>query len=89
MEKLSTELCQAGDLSGLLVTGCYYFSQKCRSLIFNCYIYLIGNSKYGLKILQKYLDHTSDIQSTTIIAVRAFSDYLSTSTVQNWIVKYD
>lgn len=48
---------------------------------------LAGNSKDGLNILQKYLDHTSDIQSTTIIAVRAFPDYLSTDVVQNWIVK--
>lgn len=48
-----------------------------------------GNSKDGLNILQKFLDHTSDIQSTTLIAVRAFSDYLGNDTVQNWIVKYE
>ncbi|CAH1154363.1 unnamed protein product [Phaedon cochleariae] len=47
-----------------------------------------GNSAEGLKLLQKYLDNTADIQSTTLIATRAFHQYLGTQLVKNWIANY-
>lgn len=46
-------------------------------------ILLTGNSVDGTKLLQKYLDITGDIQSTTLIAVRAFPTNLET--VNDWI----
>ncbi|CAG9854863.1 unnamed protein product [Phyllotreta striolata] len=67
MKKLGDELCNEGNLDGLLVTG---------------------NSENGLKLLQKYLDNTGDIQSTTVIASRAFHEYLGSHTVKNWIENY-
>lgn len=47
-----------------------------------------GNSDSGLKLLQKYLDNTGDIQSTTVIATRAFHDDLTSEIVKNWIENY-
>ncbi|XP_057660975.1 GATOR complex protein MIOS [Diorhabda carinulata] len=67
MRKLSEELCNEGNLDGLLVTG---------------------NSSTGLKLLQKYLDNVGDIQSTTLIATRAFHDDLGSEVVTNWIDNY-
>ncbi|KAL1497793.1 hypothetical protein ABEB36_008691 [Hypothenemus hampei] len=67
LNKLSIELCERGNLDGLLLTG---------------------NSSQGLKLLQNYLDNTADIQSTVLIAVRAFPHELDTSTVKNWIQNY-
>ncbi|XP_060529882.1 GATOR complex protein MIOS-B [Cylas formicarius] len=49
---------------------------------------LTGNCGQGLNILQKYLDVTGDVQSTALIAVRAFHAELSTPPVQNWIANY-
>lgn len=49
---------------------------------------LTGNNAQGLKLLQKYLDETADIQSTTLIAVRAFSHELDSPQVKNWIWNY-
>lgn len=46
---------------------------------------LTGNSAEGLKLLQKYLNTTADIQSTSLIAVRAFSDFLYQQNVRDWI----
>nr|XP_023023937.1 GATOR complex protein MIOS [Leptinotarsa decemlineata] len=67
VKRLSDELCNEGNLDGLLVTG---------------------NSSDGLKLLQKYLDCTADIQSTTLIATRAFHDDLGSERVKNWILHY-
>ncbi|KAG5872709.1 hypothetical protein JTB14_008803 [Gonioctena quinquepunctata] len=67
MKKLSDELCEEGNLDGLLVTG---------------------NSPDGLRLLQKYLDCTADIQSATVIATRAFHDALGSERVKNWIMHY-
>ncbi|KAJ8938879.1 hypothetical protein NQ318_016083 [Aromia moschata] len=49
---------------------------------------LTGNSHDGLKILQKYLDVTGDIQSTALIAIRAFHAELGTQVVKDWIENY-
>lgn len=49
---------------------------------------LTGNNEDGVKLLQKYMDSTDDIQSTTLIAVRAFNDYGSQHLIKDWIEKY-
>ncbi|XP_050310111.1 GATOR complex protein MIOS [Anthonomus grandis grandis] len=67
LNRLSGELCEQGNLDGLLLTG---------------------NSPQGLKLLQNYLDDTADIQSTTLVAVRAFPHELDSPTVKNWIENY-
>ncbi|ENN79182.1 hypothetical protein D910_02334, partial [Dendroctonus ponderosae] len=67
LNKLSAELCDKGNLDGLLLTG---------------------NSPKGLKLLQNYLDDTADIQSTTLIGVRAFPQELDSPNVKNWIENY-
>ncbi|XP_072401443.1 GATOR2 complex protein MIOS isoform X2 [Diabrotica undecimpunctata] len=67
VKKLSEELCNEGNLDGLLVTG---------------------NSSSGLKLLQKYLDNVGDIQSTTLIATRAFHHDLGSESIKNWIENY-
>lgn len=50
---------------------------------------LTGNNSDGIKLLQTYLDATGDIQSTSLIAVRAFPAELITDIVKDWIKKYD
>ncbi|KRT82737.1 hypothetical protein AMK59_4364 [Oryctes borbonicus] len=51
-------------------------------------ILLTGNTQEGAKILQKYLDTTGDIQSTSLIAVRAFSAELLQDLGKDWINSY-
>lgn len=46
-----------------------------------------GTTSDGIKLLQKYLDVTGDIQSTALIATQAFSDEVSPDTVRVWIEK--
>lgn len=48
---------------------------------------ILGNSPDGLKLLQRYLDVSGDIQTTTLIAVRAFPTELASDTVKEWIQK--
>ncbi|XP_066259323.1 GATOR2 complex protein MIOS [Euwallacea similis] len=67
LNKLSSDLCEKGNLDGLLLTG---------------------NTSQGLKLLQNYLDCTADIQSTTLIAVRAFPHELDSPHVKRWIEDY-
>lgn len=43
---------------------------------------LTGNSEDGIKLLQRFMDMTGDIQSTTLIAIRAFE---ISPTIQEWI----
>lgn len=45
-------------------------------------ILLTGNSEEGIKLLQRFLDITGDIQSATLIAVKAFN---LTPAVQEWV----
>lgn len=49
---------------------------------------LTGNSPEGLKLLEKYNNNTGDIQSTTLIAVRAFHNEINSVAVLNWILNY-
>ncbi|XP_076266778.1 GATOR complex protein mio isoform X2 [Rhynchophorus ferrugineus] len=49
---------------------------------------LTGNSPQGLKLIGKYLDMTGDIQSAALLAVKAFSNEINTTTVQNWVLNY-
>lgn len=50
---------------------------------------LTGTVKEGLMLLQKYLDMTGDIQSTTLIAVKSFPEELQHEMcVQEWIARY-
>ncbi|CAH0555566.1 unnamed protein product [Brassicogethes aeneus] len=49
---------------------------------------LTGNDTEGLILLQKYLDTTADIQSTALIAMRAFYTELGNETVKLWIESY-
>lgn len=47
-----------------------------------------GTVKEGLTLLQKYLDMTGDIQSTTLIAVKSFpADLQHEMCVQEWIAR--
>ncbi|KAJ8985000.1 hypothetical protein NQ317_016911 [Molorchus minor] len=49
---------------------------------------LTGNSHDGLKVLQRYVDVTGDIQSTALIAFRAFHAELGSQMVKTWIKNY-
>ncbi|KAB0794498.1 hypothetical protein PPYR_11337 [Photinus pyralis] len=51
-------------------------------------ILLTGNSNDGIRLLQKYLDTTGDIQSTTIIGVKAFSNDMFGNAVKEWVSSY-
>lgn len=51
------------------------------------FIFVLGNNGDGLRLLQKYLDITGDIQSTALIALRGFHADLGTQTVKDWIEK--
>lgn len=47
-----------------------------------------GTVREGLALLQKYLDVTGDIQSTTLITVKAFPpDLIQEMCVQEWIAR--
>lgn len=49
---------------------------------------LTGTTSDGIKILQKYLDATGDIQSTALIAAQAFADDVNPDIVRVWIENY-
>jgi hypothetical protein len=46
---------------------------------------LTGTNQDGIRLLQKYLDATGDIQSTVLIAVRAFPVETFAETIKDWI----
>lgn len=79
LKNLYMKLMEDGNLDGILLTGMNLTSL---SAIY-VFILTIGNSFDGIKLLQKYLDITGDIQSTSLIAVRAFPTNLDT--VTDWI----
>lgn len=47
-------------------------------------ILLTGNDTEGLRLLQRYLDNTNDIQSTALLAIRAFNS----ESANDWIQSY-
>nr|XP_022917672.1 GATOR complex protein MIOS-A isoform X1 [Onthophagus taurus] len=49
---------------------------------------LTGNTFEGIKILQKYLDRTSDIQTTALISVRAFNSETLQELGKDWVNSY-
>jgi hypothetical protein len=49
---------------------------------------LTGTNQDGIRLLQKYLDATGDIQSTVLIAVRAFPVETFAETIKDWISSY-
>lgn len=50
---------------------------------------LTGASSDGAKLLQKYLEHTGDVQSVSLLAVRAFPlETQMDHNVQNWFASY-
>lgn len=52
-------------------------------------ILLTGTTPDGVKLLQRYLDLTGDVQSVSLLAVRAFScENQLDSSMQNWIESY-
>ncbi|KAL0278558.1 UNVERIFIED_CONTAM: hypothetical protein PYX00_000352 [Menopon gallinae] len=52
-------------------------------------ILLTGASVEGAKLLQRYLDATGDVQSVSLLAIRAFPlEIQMDQNVQNWIVSY-
>ncbi|KAJ9588221.1 hypothetical protein L9F63_018385 [Diploptera punctata] len=52
-------------------------------------ILLTGTSMEGVQLLQRYLDVTGDVQSVSLLAVRAFPpDLLQETSVQEWITSY-
>jgi len=52
-------------------------------------ILLTGTSSEGVKLLQRYLDLTGDVQSVSLVAVRSFpSHMLQDVNVENWIESY-
>lgn len=46
---------------------------------------LTGTNHDGIRLLQRYLDATGDIQSTALIAVRAFPVETYAETIKDWI----
>lgn len=85
MQRLCTEVVSDGNLDGLLVTG----KRRASTLwiVSTDLIKISGNSTDGLNILQKYLDNTSDIQSTAVIAMRAFHKHLKSDICRKWFEK--
>lgn len=68
INNLSSQLTDAGDLDGILLTG---LSEK------------------GVKLLQNYVDLTSDVQTASFIAISTFPSNLSSdSRVDSWIHGY-
>lgn len=49
---------------------------------------LTGTNHDGIRLLQKYLDATGDIQSTALIAVRAFPVETFSEAIKEWITCY-
>ncbi|KAL3269121.1 hypothetical protein HHI36_008202 [Cryptolaemus montrouzieri] len=49
---------------------------------------LTGTNADGIKLLQKYLDATGDIQSTALIGVQAFSEDINSDAVKGWVESY-
>lgn len=49
---------------------------------------LTGTDNDGIKLLQRYLDVTSDIQSTALISMRGFSLDFYSSPMREWIESY-
>ncbi|RZC42359.1 WD repeat-containing protein mio-B [Asbolus verrucosus] len=49
---------------------------------------LTGTNHDGIRLLQKYLDVTGDIQSTALIAVRAFPVEMFAEIIKDWISSY-
>lgn len=49
---------------------------------------ILGNNNEGIRLLQRFLDTSGDIQSTTLIAIRAFPSELLSDIVKEWIKKY-
>lgn len=48
---------------------------------------LTGNNMDGIRLLQRYLDITGDVQSTALVSVRAFGADLLQET-QDWVLSY-
>lgn len=46
---------------------------------------LTGNNQDGIRLLQKYLDATGDVQSTALIAARAFPVEIFSEYIKNWV----
>ena len=46
---------------------------------------LTGTNQDGIRLLQRYLDASGDIQSTALIAVRAFPVEMFSETIKEWI----
>ncbi|KAK9890772.1 hypothetical protein WA026_012117 [Henosepilachna vigintioctopunctata] len=49
---------------------------------------LTGTNADGIKLLQRYLDVTGDIQSTALLAVQAFSEEVSSHAAKHWVESY-
>ncbi|XP_044266200.1 GATOR complex protein MIOS-B [Tribolium madens] len=49
---------------------------------------LTGTNHDGIKLLQRYLDATGDIQSTAVIAVRAFPVEQFSEVIKDWVSSY-
>ncbi|XP_014229294.1 GATOR complex protein MIOS-B [Trichogramma pretiosum] len=68
LQNLSKELCEQGNLAGMLLTGA---------------------SLEGIQLLNKYLEITGDVQSCSLISIRALSPtLLEENQVQVWIESY-
>nr|CAH7750665.1 unnamed protein product [Callosobruchus chinensis] len=77
MQNLLEELCKDGNSMVVLEERTVCVSD-----------YFVGNSANGLKLLQKYLNNTADIQSTALIAMRAFHENLESEMVKHWFENY-
>lgn len=83
LRKLSDKLMDEGNLDGILLTGNDHVKTNTKLNNLSS-----GNNNEGIKLLQRFLDTTGDIQSTTLIAVRAFPGELVSDSVREWIKKY-
>jgi len=89
LKRLTQKLIEEGDLAGFLVTGTdiLYTLRIINYML--VYYYVSGASIEGIQLLSKYLEITSDVQSCTLIAIRAFAPKLiQDNHVQVWITKY-
>lgn len=72
----------------------HYHDIKCDNINYiyihiNNIYYASGASMESIQLLNKYLEITSDVQSCTLIAIRAFTPkLLQENQVQVWITKY-
>lgn len=90
LKRLTQKLTEEGNLAGFLLTG----MRICKMIYFTLYLFIArrhisGASMEGIQLLNRYLEITGDVQSCSLIAIKALTPkLLQENQVQVWIAKY-